>query len=126
MTLVIVKFFFYSFFEQEFYFSKAQNLLFTQVNCSGKKFIVNTKVKNGEWKITDDVKKIKGYNCMKAVRSDSLITAVVWFTPEVHVQSGPKDLLGLPGLAVRAVIIKTKKDYYSSSGYSNIELVIEL
>ena len=117
---------FHSFFEHEFYFSKVEDILVTQINCRGKDFLITTTLENNVWKITDEIKNIKGYNCLKAIKKDSLIIAVVWFTTEIQVHSGPKDLLGLPGLVVRAVVKKNKEDYYSASGYINKELVIEL
>ena len=62
-------------------------------------------------------KVIKGYPCMKAVKSDSLYTIEVWFTSKIPVSSGPKGLYGLPGLILEAKFIKkTDKKVKTTKG----------
>jgi GLPGLI family protein len=59
-----------------------------------------------DWKITSETKKISEYECIKATKkilknkSDSKkdIEVVVWFCPNLSINSGPNGYAGLPGL----------------------------
>ncbi|GAK90393.1 hypothetical protein JCM19297_2405 [Nonlabens ulvanivorans] len=58
-----------------------------------------------EWQITDDEKIIAGYKCIKATKKlifegyPNLNRELeVWFTPDVPINSGFRDAIGLPGL----------------------------
>lgn len=64
----------------------------------GKTFIINKEPKKTAWKLTDEQKTILGYNCRKAVFTDSTGTAEAWFTPELPIASGPSVFSQLPGL----------------------------
>lgn len=55
------------------------------------------------WKITQESKQIGKYLCYKAISKNSRI---VWFTPEIPLQFGPKQFKGLPGLILEVEIGK--------------------
>ncbi|MCT4700046.1 GLPGLI family protein [Tenacibaculum haliotis] len=55
------------------------------------------------WKITQESKQIGKYICYKAISKNNRI---VWFTPEIPLQFGPKQLKGLPGLILEVEIGK--------------------
>ncbi|QXP72993.1 GLPGLI family protein [Tenacibaculum sp. AHE15PA] len=57
-----------------------------------------------KWEITQESKKIGGYTCYKAVSNKK--SKVVWFTPNIPLSFGPKDLNGLPGLILEVEIGK--------------------
>lgn len=65
-----------------------------------------------KWKLLNETKRIGNYMCYKAVRKvDSLYVkkgrqAVVWYTPQIPVQFGPKLYNGLPGLVIEVEIGK--------------------
>ena len=56
-----------------------------------------------KWQITQEHKKIGGYVCYKAISKNN---RVVWFTPNIPLSFGPKDLNGLPGLILEEEIGK--------------------
>ncbi|MCT4700049.1 GLPGLI family protein [Tenacibaculum haliotis] len=56
-----------------------------------------------QWQITQEYKKIGGYVCYKAISKNN---RVVWFTPNIPLSFGPKDLNGLPGLILEVEIGK--------------------
>ena len=56
-----------------------------------------------QWQITQEHKKIGGYVCYKAISKNN---RVVWFTPNIPLSFGPKDLNGLPGLILEEEIGK--------------------
>lgn len=56
-----------------------------------------------QWQITQENKIIGGYVCYKAISKNN---RVVWFTPNIPLSFGPKDLNGLPGLILEVEIGK--------------------
>ncbi len=65
---------------------------------------INHNKKMNDWVITDEKKKIKDYECIKATRkefnkrSGKYMNFIAWFTPEIKVPYGPAGYGGLPGL----------------------------
>ncbi len=64
----------------------------------GREFLI-TGFPENNWKITDEVKEIIGYKCIKAVLEDSVET-VAWYTSEIPVFTGPEYFYNLPGLVL--------------------------
>ena len=62
-----------------------------------------------DWKITDSVKTIIGYECFMATAEFRGRRWTAWFTPEIPIQDGPWKLCGLPGLILEAY--DTNRDY---------------
>ena len=66
------------------------------------------KIPEFDWKITNETKKIGGYNCFKAtaikkinhVRGVTNRKIIAWFAPDLPFNFGPKEFSGLPGLVV--------------------------
>lgn len=51
-----------------------------------------------EWKITDKVRKIAGYNCTRAIWQKNDSTRIhAWFTTDIVPTVGPESVYGLPG-----------------------------
>ena len=66
----------------------------------GKKFLVDDSLKSPKWKIESEIKKIAGFDCMKATmrpNAERKNTVVAWFTSEISCPSGP-NYSGLPGM----------------------------
>ena len=65
---------------------------------------------NLEWTITEETKKISGYNVQKATTRSHDLTgrpsewdygdAIAWFTTDIPISSGPARYYGLPGLII--------------------------
>ena len=69
-----------------------------------KRFLVSGNPVAYQWKMSPEQKEINGYQCMKAVHTDTAQTVVAWFTMQIPVSSGPDRLSGLPGLILEADI----------------------
>lgn len=63
----------------------------------GRRFIIDGELKSRSWKMGTGSKEILGYNCNKAMLSDSTGTTEVWFTLALASPSGPANYHGLPG-----------------------------
>lgn len=81
----------------------------------GKKFLIKDEAKDYKWKFTGKQKMIGEYPCMEATYEDTLFKAAVWFTPQIPISSGPKDLSGLPGLIIEATITNNQKEKETDS-----------
>lgn len=65
----------------------------------GGKFIVTDSVRKIEWRITNEIKDIAGYNCRRAnaVIMDS-VYVVAFYTDQIVPKTGPESFTGLPGM----------------------------
>lgn len=75
----------------------------------GEKLIITNSLHKYTWELTNDSKKIKGYNCYKAVGikygsdkngNTTEHPIIAWYTPEISFQYGPYESSGLPGLVL--------------------------
>lgn len=70
------------------------------IEMLGKTYIVDDSLHTPKWKISNQIKDIAGYVCMKAVTEDPVrgqkLTA--WFSQDIPVGAGPERYFGLPGL----------------------------
>lgn len=82
--------------------------------------------KDIEWKITNESKKINGFNCTKAVASKKDYMINVWFTEDIPVSSGPSIYFGLPGLVIMSEDFFWTTEIESISYNNNIDLEKEI
>ncbi|WP_421977636.1 GLPGLI family protein [Roseivirga seohaensis] len=100
------------------YKNTADNLFLNETEVFSKPFLVESELKNREWQLTSETKKIGNYTAQKAIFSEIVERTVIsfnnddkestvtsdtinieaWFTPEIPVSQGPDDFWGLPGL----------------------------
>ncbi|MDE6810470.1 MAG: GLPGLI family protein, partial [Muribaculaceae bacterium] len=59
-------------------------------------------LKTPVWIVTDSVKTIIGYECIKATTDFKGRQWIAWFAPEIPISDGPWKLHGLPGLILEA------------------------
>jgi hypothetical protein len=65
--------------------------------------VVKEKLPDFGWQITQEKKKIEGYECFKAISKPFRgRTYIAWFCPEIPIPDGPWKLCGLPGLILEA------------------------
>jgi len=92
----------------DFTVAKQSNTVFTdfvsqnrvaQKNIYGKSYLIKDSLRNINWKITDEVRNIAGYNCKRAtaIFMDS-IYVVAFYAEEIMCASGPESFSGLPGM----------------------------
>jgi len=88
--------------------SKESLVLFATM---GEELLVSYPFSRYSWEITSEQKKIGKYNCRKAVVNFTEVNAsgktiyrriTAWFTPEIPLSFGPRDIYGLPGLILEA------------------------
>jgi GLPGLI family protein len=68
-------------------------------NVFEQTFLVQDSLRNIRWKITDETRKIAGFNCRRAnaIIMDS-IYVVAFYTDEILATGGPESFTGLPGM----------------------------
>lgn len=89
-----------------------------QTEIGGKRFLIKDKLKNEDWEMSGETKKIGNYTCYKATKTNEVtrksmlsvdgkeeqtekketITTTVWYAPQIPVSNGPGMYGGLPGL----------------------------
>jgi GLPGLI family protein len=69
-----------------------------QTDVMGKKFLIKGPEKDRKWKIHPERKKVQGYDCQRAVFTDSMGTLEAWFASDIPVSAGPMGVGKLPGL----------------------------
>lgn len=102
-----------------------------KLNAFGEEFIIQTDMVH-EWKLLNEVKKIDGYLCYKAIRflrrknqKDIIKKLVVaWYTPSIPFNFGPKGYGGLPGLILE--LNEGKLQYYVDQIIINPKEIIEI
>lgn len=64
----------------------------------GKLFLIESAIKEVNWKLTGEQKQLLGYPCQKATAVVDSKKVEAWFTSSIPVSMGPIGLTGLPGL----------------------------
>jgi GLPGLI family protein len=67
-------------------------------------FLVESDLARQEWKITENMRNVLGYNCQEAILKDTSKTVKAWFTASIPVSAGPSGFGGLPGLILQVDI----------------------
>lgn len=84
-------------------FSTDQKL--EQMEFFGKNYLVEGVNKQMPWKVTGEMEKVAGYDCMKATLKDSTNmqprTVIAWFTNDIPVSAGPGQFGSLPGMILK-------------------------
>lgn len=84
-------------------FSTNQKL--EQMEFMGKNYLLEGINKQMPWKVTGDMEKVAGYDCMKATLKDSLgmqpRNIVAWFTSDIPMTAGPDRFGALPGMILK-------------------------
>ncbi|MFT7056468.1 MAG: GLPGLI family protein [Roseivirga sp.] len=109
------------------YKNNAKDLFVNETEVFGKLFLVESTLKNYEWELTNETKKIGNYNAQKAILTEMVERNVIsfdnddsqaatridtvkmeaWYTPEIPVSQGPDNFWGLPGLIMEVTDGKT-------------------
>lgn len=84
--------------ERKTYKNLTDSTLMIEQIYESKPFYISDRLRNLNWKITDEKEDIMGFECRKAVSGD---TAIAWFTEDIPYPDGPSKSFGLPGLILR-------------------------
>jgi len=98
----------------EWYLNLENNKSIRSLRFLDEKIIIKYPEIN-DWVVSNETKKISGWNCFKAKKKKVLdngneIEIVAWFTTEIPINLGPKNYNGLPGLIVE--LIENKFTFY--------------
>lgn len=70
--------------------------------CAQEEFTYDVQMNELQWELSDSTKKVFGYDCLLACADYHGRKWYAWFSPEIPIQSGPWQLMGLPGLIMEA------------------------
>ena len=87
----------------------------TQRNIFGDVYLVADSMRNVEWKITPEIRKIAGFDCRKAVgRVMDSIVVIAFYTDEIVTTGGPESFNGLPGMILGLAIPRLHTTWYAT------------
>lgn len=94
-------------------FTNSQGVTFKQV--FEEAFLIQDSLKNYKWRITNDTRKIAGFDCRRAttIIMDSVFV-VAFYTDEIVAPGGPESFNGLPGMILGVVIPRLYTNWYAT------------
>jgi len=88
--------------ENKLFFDLEKSKTIEQREFMTRTFLIESEIKQGEWKMTGEQKIILDYPCFQALnKNEKNEETIVWFSPAIPVSSGPSNFLGLPGLVLQ-------------------------
>jgi GLPGLI family protein len=80
-----------------------------------KTYLIKDSLRKSEWKITEEFRKIAGFNCRRAetVIMDS-IYVIAFYTDAIMTQGGPEGFNGLPGMVMGIVMPRLNTTYFAT------------
>ncbi|WP_199136203.1 GLPGLI family protein [Pedobacter sp. ASV12] len=105
--------------------AKQNNVLYTntlngtstvQKKIFEETYLVKDSTRKINWKLTDEIRNIAGYDCRRAnaVIMDS-IYVVAFYTDEIPVSGGPESFTGLPGMILGLALPKEHITWFATS-----------
>lgn len=78
-------------------------------------YLVQDSLKKFDWKLTNDVRKIAGFNCRKAttIICDSIFV-FAFYTDEILTETGPENFHGLPGMILGIAIPRMHTTWFAT------------
>jgi GLPGLI family protein len=101
--------------EVRFCIKPVGNTTYKSESIMGQPFKTQGTVGDIEWEISNEKKKILGFECTKAVSKNKDLMMTVWFTNAIPVSAGPAIYFGLPGLVVWA------EDFFRTTQVEKVE-----
>lgn len=82
--------------------SDNSNLLTITDHAAQEDFTYSVPITDLIWELNDSAKVILGYECLMATSNYHGRKWTAWYAPDIPIQSGPWQLMGLPGLILEA------------------------
>lgn len=84
-----------------------------------KVYLLNDSFKHFNWKITEEFRKVAGFNCRRAetVILDS-VYVIAFYTDQILAEGGPEGFTGLPGMILGIVMPRLNMTYFATN-YEN-------
>lgn len=94
-------------------FGKKTRVIRKPIN--GEDFILKDTIPNLNWKMMNDVRKIAGYDCRKAVAMiNDTVAVIAFYTDEILLKGGPEGFTGLPGLILGLAIPRYNTTWFAT------------
>ncbi|MGL6266962.1 MAG: GLPGLI family protein, partial [Chitinophagaceae bacterium] len=86
-----------------------------QKNIFGSDFLITDSLQQIEWKISNELRTIAGFECRKAVGKifDSIVV-IAFYTDQIIPSSGPESFGGLPGMILGLAIPRMHTTWYAT------------
>lgn len=86
-----------------------------QKNIFEKTYLVKDSLRKFNWKITEEFRKIAGFNCRRAetIIMDS-VYVIVFYTDAIIADGGPEGFNGLPGMILGVVMPRLNVTYFAT------------
>ncbi|TCC90295.1 GLPGLI family protein [Pedobacter frigiditerrae] len=99
----------------EMYTDLAKSKRIIKKSIMGEDYILPDTIPNLDWKIMNDVRKIAGYDCRKAIAviNDS-VYVVAFYTDEILLKGGPEGFTGLPGMILGLAIPRYNTTWFAT------------
>ncbi len=97
------------------------NLLVIKSSMMDKSYLINRKLINFDWKISNENKKIGNYFCKKATTIYKDEKIIAYYTDEIPFSVGPSIYQGLPGLII---YLEAPDRTYTATKIDNIDKMI--
>lgn len=80
-----------------------------------KNYLIHDSLKKFDWKITEDFRRIAGFNCRRAetIIMDS-IYVIAFYTDAILAEGGPEGFNGLPGMILGIVMPRLNVTYFAT------------
>jgi GLPGLI family protein len=86
-----------------------------------KKFLVQDSLMHIEWRITDEIRPIAGFDCRKAVgRFFDSLYVIAFYTDQITAPGGPGPYHGLPGMILGLAFPR----YYTTIFATKVEIIV--
>ena len=87
----------------------------SQKNFFGEYYLISDSIRNIQWKISPEIRKIAGFDCRKATGKvlDSIVV-IAFYTDEILTQGGPESFAGLPGMILGVAIPRMHTTWYAT------------
>lgn len=80
-----------------------------------KTYLVSDSIKQYQWKVTEEFRKIAGFNCRRAetIIMDS-VYVIAFYTDAILAEGGPESFNGLPGMILGIVMPRLNVSYFAT------------
>lgn len=96
------------------YYDKRKDSIFVREKMINDYVITKESTPQINWKLSNEYKTIKNYNCQKATCDFRGRSYVAWFTNEIPISEGPWKFKGLPGLILEMEDTKHQVKLYAT------------
>ncbi len=104
-----------SYITNTYYRDYAQQTFVHKKDIFGSEFLIADSLPPMEWKISNELRTIAGFECRKAVtRLNDSIVVIAFFTDEIIPASGPESFGGLPGMILGLAIPRMHTTWYAT------------